>query len=245
MASAVYDDIALDYKTSKELPFRTYIETYSLFRMTGPVDGLDILDLACGEGFYTRKLKKAGAQFVGGVDISSEMVLLAERNEEEMPIGCKYSVHNVATMPTLGSFDLVVAMYLLNYARTQKELLAFCRAAFRQLKSGGRFIGVNDNPANDPAYYKTYRPYGFIKDCYPDRKEGDPILYTFYQPDNSFFQFNNFYLHPKTYEEAFKKAGFINFRWIPVTLDPTQANNQFWARFMTQPPIVGFSAERG
>ena len=37
-----------------------------------------MLDLACGEGIYARQFKRAGASVVTGVDVSQEMIALAE-----------------------------------------------------------------------------------------------------------------------------------------------------------------------
>lgn len=244
MKEAYYDRIAQEYKDSKLLPFRRYIETYSLFQMAGDITGLNVLDLACGEGFYTRKLKQAGAEFVTGVDLSPEMINLALANEDENPIGCSYIINDVATLPCLDSYDLVVAMYLLNYAKSRNELLAFCRAAYRQLKPGGQFIGYNDNMMNHISLYGTYRKYGFIKQGNPKRHEGDPIRYTFFNLDGSKFQFNNYYLRTETYVEAFREAGFVNSQWIHPLLDPSQRDDRYWDHFMAYPPVIGFMAQK-
>ena len=201
-----------------------------------------LLDLACGEGFYTRKLKQAGAAAVAGVDLSGEMIALAELAEQRQPLGCRYLVHDVATLPDLDAFDLVTAMYLLNYARSRAELEAFCRTVYRQLKPGGRFVGVNDNPANDPAHYALYRPYGFIKDSPPDRREGDTVRYTFFNADGSPFHFNNYYLHPQTYADVFRQTGFLHFRWEGPYLMPMPDPDVAWLDFMAHPPVIGFSA---
>ena len=37
---------------------------------------------ACGEGFYTRRIKQAGAAEVTGVDISAAMIQLTEEEEQ-------------------------------------------------------------------------------------------------------------------------------------------------------------------
>lgn len=245
MEKVEYDFIAEEYKTSKELSFRKHFEEYTLFTMLGSLAGKNILDLACGEGFYTRKLKQAGAAQVLGVDLSGEMITLAEKAERQSPTGCRYLVHDVAQLPQLGTFDTITAMYLLNYARTREELKAFCTAAFKQLKPGGRFVGLNDNPANDPDHYHYYRPYGFIKESPADRREGDPIRYTFFNPDGTKFQFNNYYLAPETYEEVFAEAGFIDFQWEGPYLAPAErVNIFFWIDFLLFPPIIGFSAKK-
>jgi ubiquinone/menaquinone biosynthesis C-methylase UbiE len=86
-----YDEIAHEYRDSKLLPFRDYAESFSLFRLIGKLDGRTVLDLACGEGHYTRRLKQAGAARVLGIDISPEMIKLAE-SEKATPLGCQYQV---------------------------------------------------------------------------------------------------------------------------------------------------------
>ena len=63
-----YDDIAEQYKRSKLVPWRFYIEQFSLLELIGDLAGKDVLDLACGEGYYTRLLKRNGAARVVGVD---------------------------------------------------------------------------------------------------------------------------------------------------------------------------------
>ena len=74
---AQYDAIAREYQRTKESPLRRHVEAYSFFQMLGDVSGLAVLDLACGEGFYTRLIRQAGAASAVGVDISSEMIALA------------------------------------------------------------------------------------------------------------------------------------------------------------------------
>ena len=74
-----YDAIAEVYQDSKQLPFREYIEAHSLFEILGDIRGATVLDLACGDGFYTRQIKQAGTLEVTGVDLSAEMIKLAEQ----------------------------------------------------------------------------------------------------------------------------------------------------------------------
>lgn len=244
MRDGYFDNIAMEHGDSKLLPFRKYVETYSLFQITGDITGLNILELGCGEGFYTRKLKEAGAEYVTGVDASHAMIDLAQACEDENPIGCFYVVHNLAALSYLESFDLVVAMYLLNNARSKKELFDFCKTAYINLQPGGQFIGFNDNVSNNISRYETYLKYGFTKQGKRDRQEGDPIRYTFYNRDGSTSRYNNYYLHPETYVEAFWEAGFVDFQWIDPILDPCERNERYWDHFMDYPPIMGFSARK-
>ena len=72
-----YDPIAEQYKRSKLTPWRTHIECFTLLDTLGDVRGKSVLDVACGEGFYTRILQHLGAARTVGVDLSEGMIELA------------------------------------------------------------------------------------------------------------------------------------------------------------------------
>ena len=144
-----YDGITDEYRDSKYLSFREHVEQHTLFELLGDVRGKTVLDMACGEGFYTRLLKRAGASEVTGVDISAGMIQLAEE-ERRQPLGCRYVQADVAAFDPAGPVDLVVAMYLLNHARSSEQLRRFCQVCHNALRAGGQFVGVNVNVRNPP-----------------------------------------------------------------------------------------------
>ncbi len=239
-----YDPIANAYRDSKQLPFREFIERYTLFELLGDIRGDNVLDMACGDGFYTRLLKRAGASQVTGVDISKEMIRLARHQESRNPLGCTYLQVDAAAFAPAEPVDLVVATYLLNYARTRERLLRFCRVCHDALRPGGRFAGVNDNVRNPPLESVSLKKYGLQKSCPPQPKEGDVILYTITNEDGRRFEFENYYLEPSAYERAFRDAGFRDFRWVELSLHPSQHGNPFWNDFLASPPITAFAASR-
>jgi ubiquinone/menaquinone biosynthesis C-methylase UbiE len=158
-----YDAIADHYRRAKHSPLREYIEAYTFLELIGDVRGKAVLDLACGEGYYTRRLNRLGAGPVVGVDISSAMIDLAAAEERTRPLGIRYVCADVAEMPALGQFDLVVAAYLLHYARDADELLRMAHNIARHLAPGGRFVTLNENPSQPPERYRGYDQYGFNK----------------------------------------------------------------------------------
>ena len=99
-----YDAIADQYRRSKTSPLRTYIESYTFLHLLGDISGLRVLDLACGEGFYTRKLKALGAARVVGVDQSAGMIRLAEQQEAADPCGVEYVCRDARDLGDLGDF---------------------------------------------------------------------------------------------------------------------------------------------
>jgi ubiquinone/menaquinone biosynthesis C-methylase UbiE len=77
-----YDQIGNKYDEYARTATLKRTESYTVLRMVGPLEGRRVLDLACGVGFYTRLLKQHGAAEVLGVDISPEMVHLAQQQEQ-------------------------------------------------------------------------------------------------------------------------------------------------------------------
>ncbi|MFA5993895.1 MAG: class I SAM-dependent methyltransferase [Parcubacteria group bacterium] len=76
----------------------------------GDVNGKKILDLACGQGYFSRIMARSGADVVG-VEISPILVETAKKKEKECPLGIKYIQENSSKMEVLksNSFDLVVS----------------------------------------------------------------------------------------------------------------------------------------
>jgi SAM-dependent methyltransferase len=121
-----YDPIAEQYKRSKQQPWRTHIEAFSLMQLIGDPTGKSVLDVACGEGFYSRMLKQCGATSVTGVDLSVGMIELAIQQEEINQQGIQFLVADAREYNPSEKYDLVIAAYLLNYAHNQQELQAMC-----------------------------------------------------------------------------------------------------------------------
>ena len=69
-----YNAIAHVYRETKRLPIKQYSEEFTLFQVLGSVRGLTVLDVACGDGYYTRAMKRQGAARVMGVDSHDDHV---------------------------------------------------------------------------------------------------------------------------------------------------------------------------
>ena len=241
---AQYDRIADAYRESKALPVRLHIERYTLFTALGDLRGARVLDLACGEGHYTRLLKAAGAAEVTGVDISAEMIRLAERQERENPLGCRYVCSDAADFRPAGAVDAVVAMFLLNYAGTPEKLLRFLEVCHAALRPGGRLVGFNDNVLNPPRGTVSFHKYGFSRTGPARLGPGAPIRYRMMNPDGGSFEFETSYMSPETYADAFARSGLRDFRWLGVSLDPAERGNPFWDDFLKNPPVLAFTATK-
>eukprot|EP00656_Telonema_subtile_P025580 TRINITY_DN27621_c0_g1_i2.p1 TRINITY_DN27621_c0_g1~~TRINITY_DN27621_c0_g1_i2.p1 ORF type:complete len:239 (-),score=41.89 TRINITY_DN27621_c0_g1_i2:39-755(-) len=137
----LYDDIAFDYAAIKTNPFKVRCEEPSFWHALGDVSEQHILDLACGSGHFSRELRKRGAASVTAVDISPEMIAMAEAEETTAPLGnITYHVGSASQYEAVQLVDCVTAQYLFPYAKERAELDQMCGAACAALKPGGRFV---------------------------------------------------------------------------------------------------------
>lgn len=111
---------------------REYWNNPAFFAFLGSVEGKEVLDAGCGEGYNTRLLAQAGAR-ITGVDISRKMVDSAREEERRRPLGIRYEVTSFADLSPFedGSFDLVVSFMALmdgpDYAGALREALRVLR----------------------------------------------------------------------------------------------------------------------
>jgi len=148
------DGVAKKYAEAKTHEWRSLLESYTFMNLAkGGKDGSlnTIVDLACGEGHYTRSLRKAfpRAGRVVGVDIAEEMIAMAKEKEKNKPIGVTYIVQDVkeeAGAKDEERFDLATAAWLLVYCKSVTELNEMCKAVANYVKPGGRFLTIITNP---------------------------------------------------------------------------------------------------
>jgi toxoflavin synthase len=233
-----YDLIAEQYKRSKQSPWRTYIEQYTMLELLGDVRGKSVLDMACGEGYYSRVFKRLGARRVVGIDLSSNMIELARASEIQSPLGVEYVVGDAITFEPDEPFDIVAAAYLLNYADTREKLFAMCQAVSRSLRPGGRLVTVNNNPSQSPDRFAATEKYGFIKSAGEELRAGTPITYTIFQ-DGGSFTFDNYFLSIDTHEQALESAGLRHVEWVAPRLSPQWSEDPaYWDDFFDDPSVI-------
>jgi ubiquinone/menaquinone biosynthesis C-methylase UbiE len=99
-----WDNVALWYTEylKKDATYQSAVIAPNLLRMLAIKKGMQVLDVACGEGYFSRLVVKAGATVVG-IDQSAELIKMARANASEKET---YTVHNAETIDiTLGMFD--------------------------------------------------------------------------------------------------------------------------------------------
>ncbi|MFG2824449.1 class I SAM-dependent methyltransferase [Kitasatospora sp. NPDC048365] len=243
-----YDDFADRYDRTAELsPTRVPIEFHSVFKLLGDVTGQAWLDVGCGTGIYTRALRRRGARHVVGVDLSAEMVRIADEAEASEPLGVEYLVRDAADLEEIAAFDGALGAFLLHYGTDRDHLDRMCRGIGRNLASGGRFVTYQLNPeiSTAPGYY---RPYG-IDFRFPDEtlRDGQGFTFRFDTPDVESPEFGIHYWSRAVLDDALETAGFHDIRWVMPELSPRAAAQRDagrWQDYLDRPICVLIEATR-
>ena len=218
--------------------YRENVEFPSFLRALGTVHGKRVLDVGCGDGLYARLVAQRGAEQVVGMDSSSEMIRLAEVAETEQSLGIQYYVHDVATMPMLGSFDLVIAVNVLHYADSRATLDGMCERISSNLAPGGRLLAYVGNAECDT---DAARHFGFFVDRPADLREGDPFTVSIGAPPLASVQVH--YWPAESLARAVESAGFTRVGWEEMTHSPVSADNAArLGRLLKNPPSLLLSA---
>jgi len=246
---ADYDDFADRYDRTADLsPTRLPIEFYSIFKLLGDITGQDWLDVGCGTGIYTRALRRHGARRVVGVDLSPEMVRIADEVEAREPLGVEYLVRDAGELEEIAAFDGALGAFLLHYSTDREHLDRMCQGISRNLAAGGRFVTHQLNPeiSTAPGYY---RPYG-IDFRFPGDtlKDGEGFTFRFDAPNVESPEFGIHYWSRSVLDAALEAAGFRDIRWTMPELSPqaaAQPDAGWWQRYLDRPICVLIEATSG
>jgi len=139
--------------------YREYLNSPAMLRMIGPVRGLDVLDLGCGEGYHSRILARRGAR-VTGVDATAGMVEHAKEEERLRPLGIRYLVRDGARLQGVGRFDLVASFMALMDIEDYRGAI---RGVARVLRPGGRFVFSIPHPCFDTVFRGGRMVSGWVR----------------------------------------------------------------------------------
>jgi 2-polyprenyl-3-methyl-5-hydroxy-6-metoxy-1,4-benzoquinol methylase len=128
--------------------FRLHVHGPGLLAACGRVEGLQALDLGCGQGYFSRALAMRGAHVVG-IDISDALIARARQIEAGQPCGIDYrrlDAADAAAALEPARFDLVAACMSL---QDIDDIPATLSAARRLLRGNGRLVFSVPHPCTD------------------------------------------------------------------------------------------------
>ena len=134
-----YNKLAQEYKESNIKPDKQYSILPTVLSMAGDCREKRIIDMGCGNGFFTVPLADKGAEMVWGIDNSQKQINFARRR---VPLpNVKYVCADVF-VDQLPQIDLVIAPFVANYARTASILKHFFKQIYSSLSTKGKLVLV-------------------------------------------------------------------------------------------------------
>ncbi len=113
----------------------------NLMRLLGPKAGMHVLDIACGQGFFSRKFAAAGAR-VTGADISKELIERARQRSPEIEFHAA-PAHRLAFAKNGAFHAATIVLAIQNI----EDMHAAFAEAYRALAPDGRLLLVLNHPA--------------------------------------------------------------------------------------------------
>ena len=99
-----------------------------------------ILDLACGTGSITVPMAQMGYEMTG-IDLSSEMLALAQKKAEDAHVRIRFSEQNIALFDAGLGFDAAICSFDgYNYLTSPKDVTSSFARVYETLTESGMFI---------------------------------------------------------------------------------------------------------
>ena len=233
-----YDDISDVYLKAALHPIKKYCEAFTLLKVLGNVKAKSVLDLACGDGYYTRLIKQQGTAQTVGVDISQKMIDQAKRMERAIPLGIDYQTGDITKLGQIGQFDVVTAVYLLPYASTKQLLNAMFQTIYDNLKPNGKLVSITLDPNLAEDNLAVFAGYGITLVAEAGLQDGTMVTATVAVADGSSFKMQTFHWEEATYESVIYQVGFQDIRWYPIQVSEAGIKDYgaaYWQAYAIKP----------
>ncbi len=208
-----YRKIAKNYSAVRNATQR-FVWGPTLLMMAGDISGKDIVDIGCGNGYYTRILAAQQPHTITGIDLSKEMIELARLSDKQENKVINFEIGNMKTFASDDLVDIITAVYAINYNHTKKELIETCKNIYRNLREDGVFCGVTLRPGlvgrkEFVRNFRFTRADGSLK-----FQDGDKVICSVLNKDTrEISTFTCQYWSEATYTECMLLAGFKRVVW--------------------------------
>jgi len=217
-----------------------------LLAVVGEVRGLRVLEIACGNGYLSRRFARAGARRVVGIDRSGPTIDRANRRERRDPTGARFARADASDLRRFprGAFDLVVAnMGLMDI----EDAAGAVREARRLLPREGRFVFSICHPCFDTddrsmwVVERAMRPNGSFGDTVwrkvsGYRDEGKRLVPWFVSPTRTAWT-AAYHRTLSTYSRLLRDAGFTIRRMEEPTPEPEMLEQSPQGRYIAEIPL--------
>lgn len=213
-----FNVLARCYQQSHVKPDKQYSILPTILKLVGDLQGKTVLDLGCGDGFFSRPMAQSGAKWVIGLDNSEEQLKLA--GQWQLP-NLELRLADIF-QDDLPMADVINAPFVANYANTSNELTKFFVRVNGALNKNGRAVFVMDirNFPCGNLGYRRMRAVGATKMTTGDYPGifGPNLSVTLWNGGRKPICVLRVRQHSQiAIQTALQEAGFQNIRWhLPI-----------------------------
>ncbi|KAI1081505.1 S-adenosyl-L-methionine-dependent methyltransferase [Whalleya microplaca] len=247
-----YDDQATaydDYLTT--LPYGI-METQLVGSALGDCTGARVLDLGGGTGARARQALAAGAAAVDIVDLSPEMLRIGESIEAALKRregAVRWLVADVSKpldhLPLRREYDLVMANWVLDHARTVDELEGMWRNIAAYLRPGGRFVGVRSGNPRAPCVANGEVKYGITYKDFVDVPGGVHFRFVVHSNPPIEFEASSMEVSYSGSTAMHEKFGLCEVETEPYeNAEIVRSDPEFWKLLIDDPSLIVVKAKK-
>lgn len=164
---------------------KVFVTAPNLLKALGDIEGKDVLELGCGNGYWLRLLARTGARTTG-IDLAENQIAAAKSWNDPVTSEIDYRVGDVSkAMDLQGKFDVAFFEHVLLEIPDKDELYSAIQNAANTLKEGGLLVISDIHPfapssrpdnlriADDFNYFESAAPF----EIQSKRVDGEIIYY--------------------------------------------------------------------
>lgn len=240
MTLNIYDEeLSASFRKSDLKPDKQYVFLSTILHIMKDVEGKIVLDLGCGDGYFTKALARYGAKKVIGVDNSENQLRLANLESHEDNIIYQYGDVFKDKLP---ESEIILSPFVVNYAESIADLKFLFKNVFDSLAFGGKAVFVVDLPKG-----KDLKKFGSVKTLMGDPVDGTKIKIELFNNEELICTLFSKYYTPQTLERTLTQVGFKNIQWHKPIISKEgveKFGKEFWKDFLEETELGYVSAEK-
>ncbi|CAH0028046.1 unnamed protein product [Clonostachys rhizophaga] len=234
-----YNKSAQSYNDASVLP-AVMLESQLIKLAIGDATDLVVLDIGGGSGIHAREAVEAGARRVDIVDLSTEMLNVAERIEKSLDRKdrMRFFEADVAQpmdhLPLDAEYDIVMANWVFDHAGDVDTLKAMWANISKYLKPGGRFLGIRMADLFGPA--ASTDKYGISLKNVKSTSDGFAYTCQFHVTPTWEFDGKTVEMSYSGSLEMHEKSGLTNIEVIPYKdTEAVKSDPGYWELWLQRP----------
>ncbi len=220
------------YQRSHRKPDKHFSTLPTVLQLVGDCEGMTVLDLGCGSGFYANEIAKLGATQVVGIDNSQAQLDKAQHDKHPTT---EYVLGDIF-IDSLPRANIIVAPYVINYAKNVDQLRNLFQKFFDSLENNGKIVLVVDLPS-----CTDLKRFGAVKTALGPKEDGTRIRIDLYDDANEYIcaLYATYFLE-ETLVFLLEEIGFIAIMWhTPIISNQgiEEYGAEFWENYTNDPQL--------